>query len=85
MWLPGVRLRHSVLPIEDCEGWWLSGCCGSVTEHWWLKPEVSCVRLPATASFFIFPYFHLITSKFLYIDSSTDCPLATVICTTIPV
>ena len=25
--------------IEDCEGWWLSGCCGSVAEHWWLKPE----------------------------------------------
>ena len=22
--------------IEDCEGWWSSGCCGSVAEHWWL-------------------------------------------------
>ena len=20
---------------------WLSGCCGSVVEHWWLNPEVS--------------------------------------------
>ena len=29
--------------IEDCEGWWLSGCCGSVAEHWQLKPEVSWV------------------------------------------
>ena len=27
--------------IEDCEGWWLSGCRGSVAEHWRLKPEVS--------------------------------------------
>ena len=25
--------------IEDCEGWWLSGCCSSVAEHWGLKPE----------------------------------------------
>ena len=24
--------------IEDCEGWWLSGCRGSVAEHWQLKP-----------------------------------------------
>ena len=22
--------------IEDCGGWWLSGCCGSVAEHWQL-------------------------------------------------
>ena len=29
--------------IEDCEGWWLSGCRGSVAEHWRLKPEVSWV------------------------------------------
>ena len=41
-WLPGVRLRHSVplVHIEDCEGWWLSGCCGLVAEHWRLKPGV---------------------------------------------
>ena len=25
--------------IEDCEGWWLSGCCGSVAEHWPLMAE----------------------------------------------
>ena len=41
--------------IEDCEGWWLSGCCGSVAEHWRLKPKVSWVRLPAAAGFFHFP------------------------------
>ena len=52
--------------IEDCEGWCLSGCRGSVAEHWRLKPEVSWVRLPATASLFTLLYFRLITSKFLY-------------------
>ena len=51
---------------EDCEGWWSSGCRGSVAEHWQLKPEVSWVRLPATAGFFTFLYFRLITSKFIY-------------------
>ena len=40
---------------EDCEGWWFSGCHGSVAEHWWLKPEVSWVRLQATAGLFHFP------------------------------
>ena len=30
---------------------------GSVAECWRLKPEVSCVRLPATAGFFTFLYF----------------------------
>ena len=41
----------------------LSGCqmC-----NWWLKPEVSWVQLPVTAGFFTFLYFHIITSKFLY-------------------
>ena len=47
-WLPDVRLRHSVPSvqysyIENCEGWWSSGCRGSVAEHRWLKPEVSGV------------------------------------------
>ena len=28
-WLTGVRLRHSV-HIEECKGWWLSGCRSSV-------------------------------------------------------
>ena len=34
-------------------------CRGSVAEHWWVKPEVFWVRLPATASLFTFLYFHL--------------------------
>ena len=41
-WLPGVQLKHSVsVHIEDCEGLWLSGCGGSVAEHWRLKPDVT--------------------------------------------
>ena len=43
-WVSGVRLRHfsttCAVQIEDCEGWWLSGCCGSVAEHWLHKPGV---------------------------------------------
>ena len=46
---------------------WLSGCCGSVAEHWWLKPEVS--QLGSTSGdcwlFFTFLYFCIITSKFI--------------------
>ena len=60
--------RHSVPPvqhivIEDCEGWCLSGCCGSVAEHWQLKPEMSWVGLQVTAGLFTFLYFHIITSE----------------------
>ena len=40
--VPGVHLRHFsivyAVHVEDCEGWWLSGCCGSVAEYWQLKP-----------------------------------------------
>ena len=36
-------------------------CRGSVAEHWWVKPEVFWVRLPATASLFTFLYFRFIT------------------------
>ena len=43
--------------IEDCEGWWLSGCHGSVAEHWRLNPEVSWVQLLAAAGLFHFPLF----------------------------
>ena len=65
---------HSVCAsIEDCEGWWLSGCCGSVAEHWRLKPEVSWVQLPVTAGFFTFLYFHLTTSKFIYFQREARC------------
>ena len=46
------------------------GCLAVVAqcmaEQWRLKPEVSWVRLPATAGFFTFLYFCLITSKFIY-------------------
>ena len=42
-WLPGVQLRHfsptCAVHIEDCGGWWLSGCCSSVAEHWLHKPK----------------------------------------------
>ena len=38
--------------IEDCEVWWLSSCCGSVAEHWWLKAEVSWIQLSATTGLF---------------------------------
>ena len=48
---------------EDCEGWSLFGCHGSVTEHWLQK--VSWVRLPVTASLFTFLHLHLITSTFI--------------------
>ena len=55
---------------KDCEGWWLSGCRGSVAEHWQLKPEVSWVRLLATAGLFTFLYFHFITSILLILKQS---------------
>ena len=58
---------------DHCEGWWLYSYRGSVAEHWWLKPEVSWVRLPATASLFNFLYFRLITSKFLYFQREARC------------
>ena len=52
--------------IEDCEGWWLSGCRGSVAEHWRLKPEVSQVRLTAAAALFYFPLFSPHNFKLIY-------------------
>ena len=42
-------------------------CCGSVAEHWWLKPEVSWVQFLAAAGLFTFLYIRLITSKFILI------------------
>ena len=53
-------------------GGWLSGCCGSVAEHWQLKPGVSWVRLLVAAGLFTF-YFHLITSKFIYFQLESRC------------
>ena len=58
-WLPFSTT--CAVHVEDCEGWWLSACRGSVAKHWWLKPQVSCVRLSATACLFTFLYFRLIT------------------------
>ena len=60
------RRELNPVHVEDCEGWWSSGCHGSVAEHWQLKPEVSWIRLPATDSLFTFLYFCLITSKFIH-------------------
>ena len=55
----GASVAHlaAAVHIEDRGGWWLYGRCGSVTENWRLKPEVSWVRLPASASLFYFPLF----------------------------
>ena len=40
-----LYLKTDIPPahIEDWESWWLSGCHGSMAEHWWLNPGVSCV------------------------------------------
>ena len=57
----------------SCGGWWLSGCRGSVAEHWQLKPKVPWVRLPATAGLFTFLFFRLITSKFIYFQREARC------------
>ena len=59
--------------IEDCGGWWSSGCHGSVTEYWRFKPEVSWVRLLGAACLFTFLFFCLITSKFIYFQCETRC------------
>ena len=48
-----MKLDVMTVRIGGC----MSGCRGSVAEHWRLKPEVSWVRLPATASLFHFPLF----------------------------
>ena len=56
--------------IEDCEGWCLSGCHGSVAEHWRLKPEVSWVQLLVVVGLF---YFCLITSKFISFKREARC------------
>ena len=53
---------HMPKGTSGLDGWCLSGCCGSVAEHWRLKPELSCIRLPAFSLSSIF----LITSKSIY-------------------
>ena len=66
-WLPGVQLRHfsptCAVHIEDCGGWWLSGCRSSVAEHWLHKPGVLS-SIPGDCRPFTLLYFHLGTSKF---------------------
>ena len=44
------------IAIEDCDGWWLSGCRSCTS-------QVSLVQFPVTANLFTFLYFHLLTSK----------------------
>ena len=63
----GVQTAHT----EWLPGVWLRHSVSSV--HWRLKPEVFWVQLPATASFFTFLYFHLITSKFIYFQREARC------------
>ena len=59
-WLPGVQLRHfsptCAVHIEDCGGWWLSGCRSSVAEHWLHKPGV-LGSIPGGCRPFHFPLF----------------------------
>ena len=35
-----LEIKGILVYIEDCGGWWLSGCRSSVAEHWRLKPGV---------------------------------------------
>ena len=70
--------------IEDCGGWCLSGWCGSVTEDWRLKPEVSCMgSTPGNHWPLTFLYFRLITTKFLYLQHDMQDALSSI--TIIPV
>ena len=41
LYCTGGTIHLPVVQIEDCGGWWSSGCRGLVAEYWWLKPEVS--------------------------------------------
>ena len=55
-----VSLRHfsttCAVHIEDCKGWWFSGCHNSVAEHQLHKPEMSWVQFLVTAGPFTFLY-----------------------------
>ena len=61
-WLPGVRLRHfsttCAVYTEGCGGWWLSGCCSSVAEHWLHKLGVLSL-IPSSCWPFTSLHFHL--------------------------
>ena len=54
-WMPQ---SHTWQPLSVCYRTLFT--CGSVAEHWRLKPEVSWARLPATAGLFTFSLFCLI-------------------------
>ena len=55
-----LQLRHfsptCAVHIEDCGGWWLSGCRSSVAEHWLHKPGV-LGSIPGGCRPFHFPLF----------------------------
>ena len=44
-WSGWKLLPH--IPIEDCRGCWLRGCCSSVADQWWLIPRFGYWQLPA--------------------------------------
>ena len=71
VWLWGVWLWGVWLWGVWLWGVWLSGCRDSVAEHWRLKPEVSWVQFPTTASLFTCLYFCLKTSKNSFILCNT--------------
>ena len=54
---PTLTIMYMYVHVEDCEGWWLSGCCGLVAEHWWLKPESVLGSTPSNCRPFYFPLF----------------------------
>ena len=69
-WLPGVRLRHSVPPVQYIQRIVRVGGCPAVVAQWQSTggssqrcPGFNSRQLPA---FFTFFYFCLITSKFIY-------------------
>ena len=70
--LPGVRLRHSVPPVEYIQRIVRVGGCLAVVAQWQSAggsshAEVSWVQLPVTASLITFLYVRLITSIFLFV------------------
>ena len=56
-WMLRTPVTHwNKVHIEDCEGWWLSGCRSSVAEHWLHKPGV-LGSIPSDCRPFHFPLF----------------------------
>ena len=68
-WLPGVRLRHLVPPVQYMQRIVTVGGHPAVVTQWQStggSSQVSRVQLPVTAGLFTFLYFCLITPKFIY-------------------